>query len=150
MPGGRPTKYRPEYAQQMVDYFKSKLNAEGKPYERHVSAFGVKEVPEMIPTFQGFAVSIDVDHDTLMNWRNATNEKGEPKYPEFFGAYKKCKAIQYDFLAQNAIRGNYNPAFSIFFAKNNLEMVDEQVRKDVKMDVDEYLKEIEKLSDSSK
>ena len=104
--GGRPTKYKPEYCQDMIDYF------------RNHSGF---------PTFEHFAVEgCDVHPETLINWAES--------HEDFFEATKKAKAIQKHRLCEGAFSGELNPTFSIFFAKNNCGMVDKQeVKADLQL-----------------
>lgn len=97
MPGGRPTKYRDDYPQLLLDYFNKTIDHD-----------------EVFPTKAGFAIHIDVGKDTLNEWSNCG------KHPKFSVAYKKAEDYQEKNLVSNAITGKYNPAFSIFFAKNNL------------------------------
>lgn len=99
MPGGRPTKYEKEYAQQLLDY--CACNEDG-----------------FFPTKAGFAIKIGVDRDTLKEWAS--------KHSDFSAAYKKVEDYQYNSLIPGALQGKYNPTFSIFFAKNNLGMTDKQ------------------------
>lgn len=119
-PVGRPTKYRPEYCQRIVEYFK-------KP--KYVSV--VKEVASQgkqvcvvnneaadMPLFEDFAVyELDVCTETLMDWCE--------KYPEFLRAYTKCKSIQKSFITTHGVGGKYNASFTKFFAINNLGMKSE-------------------------
>ncbi len=56
----------------------------------------------------------------MHEWANVLNEDGKLKYPEFSDAYTRVKDMQDDHLVQNALRGHFNPQFSIFFAKNCL------------------------------
>jgi hypothetical protein len=114
-PRGRPTKYDPKYCKEIVEYF---LSAElTETYTETVASAGKAiEVEKTrcadMPTFIQFSLNIDVDVDTMLEWCK--------KYPEFFGAYKKCKKIQEKWLMQNGLKGNVNTAFGIFTAKNVL------------------------------
>lgn len=110
---GQPTKYRSEYCKKLLDYFNI------KPYEtitrKITSKTGnVMEVTENVandmPTLAGFAITIGIHRETLLNWTK--------DYPEFFDAYKMAKEYQENFLAVNGNRGLINPAFGIFTAKN--------------------------------
>lgn len=112
---GRPTKYKPEFAQTLLDYF-----LKAKPYNRILSAFGAKDDPCDLPTLAGFAILIGVHRDTLNEWENAKDKAGKLLHPEFSDAIKKAKTIQEHYLVTNALRGNYDKTFAIFFAKNVL------------------------------
>lgn len=123
--GGRPTKYKPEYADQLVKFF------DREPYEYEmVTDDDGNEVPATtrsgsviikpcrFPTFERFAYSIGVHRETLRNWC-VDNE-------EFFVAYKKAEMLQKDILIQNGLMGGYEKTFAIFTAKNVTDMHDKQ------------------------
>lgn len=106
--------YKEEYCQKMIDFFNvphTVINNEGK------------EVANILPTFEKFAVSIDVHRDTLHEWQKEENVE---KYPNFSDTYKKAKALQDDMVNDLAMRGFYNPTYTIFWAKNRLGMKDKQ------------------------
>lgn len=116
--GGRPTKYKTEYCQEIIDFFNR------EPFDVAV-ADGValtdkygKPVlmPCKLPTFEMFALSIGVHRETLINWCDAN--------PEFFDAYKKAKDYQKEILIQNGLVGGYEKTFAIFTAKNVTDMRD--------------------------
>lgn len=102
-PFGRPTDYRPEYCQMLIDYFNR------KPYE--TNSEGNLEALDF-PSLAGFACTLEVSRDTLANWAKANKD--------FFCAYKRAKDYQENFLIVNSMKGLTNPAFSIFTAKNVL------------------------------
>lgn len=91
---GRPTKYKATYPVDLLAHFKDKA-AEDK-----------------FPTLAGFAVEIGVCRDTLHEWASA--------HPAFSDAYKRTKDFQEVALVDGAMSGKFNPAFSIFTAKNVL------------------------------
>jgi hypothetical protein len=82
-------KYKKEYCQGMVEYFRNN---------------------EMYPLFELYADSINVTDETLRNWCE--------NYPEFGSAYNICKNIQKGRLIDGALSGRLNPTFSQFVAKN--------------------------------
>lgn len=104
---GRPTKYKSEYCNEIIEYFKNPT----------IKMVGEKVVPEL-PLFGAFAVSIGVTHDTLLEWIKV--------HPEFSVAYSKAKQLQETHLVQNTICGLYNSPFAIFTAKNILGWRDQQ------------------------
>lgn len=110
-PGGRPSKYKPEFIPQMIDFFSIEPS---RMEEGHMGA--MVERPNRLPTFERFASNIDVTVDTLLNWNKS--------FPEFLGAYKKCKQMQKDFMVQNGMSGLFNAAFTKFVAINITDMVD--------------------------
>ena len=88
---GRPTKYKEEYCQGIIDYFSIPLlDDEGNPSDpRYVSAF---------------AFSIGTTVQTLHAWRD--------KYPNFLGAYNTARAIQQNFFTTQALQNRYNASFT--------------------------------------
>lgn len=87
-------KYKPEYCQVMIDYFRDDT------------------IP--FPTFELFAASIGVINNTLLNWAD--------KYSQFKNIYEQCKEIQKGKLLQGAMTDKYNAQFAKFFAINNCNM----------------------------
>ena len=116
---GRPTLYKEEYCQQMIDYFKEAKLTETR---KEIVASGGKAVEiektgcATIPSFAGFAMKMDICRDTLRDWCSRSNK--------FLLAYKRCKEIQEAWLMDNGLRGNVNTAFGIFTAKNVLQWRD--------------------------
>ena len=102
MAGGRPTKYKPEYCEELIEFFTRDLytvDDEGKVR------------PNALPTLEAFSDLIGVDTDTLAEWGRV--------HPEFSGAVKRAKAKQADMLANGGLRGVYKETMSIFLLKNN-------------------------------
>jgi len=85
-------KYKEEYGQQMLDYFNELA---GKGY---------------YPTFELFAVSIDVVSSTLRNWKKM--------YPQFSEFYNKCEELQVGAMKDGAARGVLNANWMKFIAIN--------------------------------
>lgn len=124
---GRPTKYKPEYCQQIEAFFDReiyKMVENEKTTEYYESGAIKKEsykkmmLPNDLPFFNDFANSIGVYIGTLEEWCLV--------YPEFSISYKKCKEKQKQFLIVNGLNGNSPPAAFIFTAKNLTDMRDEQ------------------------
>ena len=115
-PGGRPTKYDPIFCQQIIEYFsvpptniiyRTEYNKDGS----------VKcEVPVItaaeLPTYQGFAHSIDVHIDTLIEWTKI--------HPKFSESYARAKQLQEQIWLVNSLENRYNAQFAMFFGKNCL------------------------------
>jgi len=110
--GGRPTKYKPEYCQGILEFFSK------PPYEKIPQEYGEKLVPNPLPFFSDFAYKIGVDDETLANWCK--------KFPKFLGAYKRCKELQKQFLITNGLAGLYPTGSFCFTAKNITDMRDQQ------------------------
>lgn len=106
---GQPTKYREEYCEEMIKFFKVECVTFTSRGEKRVTKF---------PTFERFALNIGVHHQTLLNWCDA--------HAKFFEAYKKCKEIQKDLLIEGGLSGHYNAAFTMFLAKNVTDLKDKQ------------------------
>lgn len=100
MPAGRPTKYKPEYCEQIIKYFDVE----------HTKIVGDREIANDLPTFQEFAHSIDVHVDTLHEWKKV--------HPDFSEAYKRAQALQEAMWLKNSMKGYYPGSFTIFAGKN--------------------------------
>jgi hypothetical protein len=102
---GRPTKYRPEYCEQIVEYFQ-------RPAYREVTLPNgqTQNVCNVFPTMTRFADSIGVDDSTLEDWILV--------HPNFLRAYKTAKKLQEAILQEGALGGAYHGSFAIFTAKN--------------------------------
>lgn len=123
--GGRPTKYKPEYCQAIVDFFdvpayekvlmeeRSEHYADGT--EKALSR-KYTNLPNKMPTLYRFARSIGVNQSTLGEWRET--------YPEFSTAFEHAKELVKEFVITNGMAGNSPPAFAIFVAKNVTDMKD--------------------------
>jgi hypothetical protein len=111
---GRPTKYRPEYCQAIIDFFSIEPNTEQElnHYKNgEVNFVDTKIKANKLPTFHQFAYSIDIcDTKVLLEWCQ--------KYPDFSNAYSRAKELQKYFIAENALNGAYNPNFSQFLLHN--------------------------------
>lgn len=107
-PVGRPTDYRDEYVQMMLDYFNP-------------------EAPGAImPLLSGFAWKIGVTRSTLHLWATAKDDAGNLKHPEFSDAYAKCRDAQEVVLATGGLTGAFNASFAGLTAKNILGWRDKQ------------------------
>lgn len=122
---GRPTKYKPEYCQALIDFF------DVEPYEERqiqhykngdVSWSDYKRFPNRIPTLRKFAKSINVNYTTVYEWIE--------KHKEFSNAFTHAKEIRKWFIIENGLEGLYNPAFAKFVAVNVTDMRDNQVNID--------------------
>jgi hypothetical protein len=118
---GRPSPYKPEYAQKLIDYFSV------QPYSEKIKKIVTKkgdviEVPfdeaADFPTLAGFAISIGVHRDTLHEWSKV--------HPEFSDAYARAKDFQENFLVINGLKGLVKEQFGQFVTKNVLGWRDKQ------------------------
>jgi hypothetical protein len=119
-PGGRPTDYRPEYCQMLVDFFtvepftETEVHISGKNWEKTET----KLIPSKLPTFERFAHNIGVVVQTMLNWCGV--------YPEFLEAYTRAKQLQKDILVAGGLAGTYNSNFAIFVSQNFTDMRDKK------------------------
>ncbi len=110
----RPTKYKKEFIQELLDYL------DVKPYEeitKKIVKDGQEiEITEKIvadyPSLAGFAVKIGVCRDTITEWAKI--------YPEFSGACKRLNVVQENYLIVNGLKGNIQQNFGMFVAKITL------------------------------
>ncbi len=118
---GRPPKYKKEYCKKMLEFFSIPHT-----YDKEIISYDKDgnekrtyiEKANILPTFEKFAVNIGVCRDTLNEWCR--------KYKDFSDTYKQCKDFQKDMLNDLAMRGFYNPTYTIFVAKNITDMRDKQ------------------------
>lgn len=121
---GRPTKYKPEYCQQMIDYFNVEIYKEG--YKKELN---------LLPTFQGFAAKeLGVTTNTLLNWAEENDE--------FLRAYNVCKELQEQLLVQGGISRAYDGNFTKFI----LNSVSKTFKEKVVLEADDETKNIIKLA----
>lgn len=110
---GRPSKYKPEYIQQLIDFANRDYTREET--REVLGKDGVTLLSETtgnwLPTLERFSREIGVDPDTILAWSK--------KHPDFHGAIKHLKAVQKDMLTNNGLQANYNPTMSIFLLKCN-------------------------------
>jgi|GEM_PF-1269475 len=121
--GGRPSKYKSEYCEAIISFFNRKpfdvVKGEDENGKEIVltDKFGNAVMqPCMLPTFEGFAISIGVHRDTLNEWLK--------HHDEFSDAYARAKDYQKEILIQNGLFGNYEKTFAVFTAKNVTDMRD--------------------------
>jgi hypothetical protein len=115
---GQPTKYRPKYCKEIIKFFNIQPTKTVK--KTVIGKGGVQvmevEVPNRLPTVEGFAIAIGVNKDTVIQWTK--------DHPEFSVAYARAKDHQKEVLNQNALFGLYVEGYSKFVAINCTDMVD--------------------------
>lgn len=136
---GRPTKYRPEYCQDIVRYFET-CHAEivvdvkffqpnknvtvqeilnplaDKSDNEILQAGAVKSIDQKLimtrfPTIVRYALSIGVTKETIYEWAD--------KYKEFSDSLVICKHIAESILLENWLQWTFNWPFAMFLLKNN-------------------------------
>lgn len=125
MSGGRPSVYRQEIAQEMIDFFSGPLFEE---FTEEVASGGrVVEIkrsrPCNMPTFEEFAWKIGHNVVTLRRWAQ------DETRPEFCTAYALCKQKQKVFLNYHGLTGGYNPGFAKFVAINCTDQKDRVIHE---------------------
>ena len=101
---GRPTKYKEEFCDALVEYYDKEPVTDGKPTD--------------LPVVVGFCRTIGISKDTFYAWVK--------KYDTFSDAYKKAQTMQEHILITNGLAGRYDKTFAIFAAKNLIGWKDKQ------------------------
>ena len=124
---GRPSKYRPEYCQQMIEFFQRPLtHTKIKTYTTKAGTVIEEpiEVPNELPTLEEFSESIGIWKQNLLEWTKI--------YPDFHAAYVRAKQLFRDFIVKNGITARYDSRFAMFIAVNDTDLKDS---KDVQVNV---------------
>jgi hypothetical protein len=107
--GGRPCEFcKDPTIQSRADKYISECNSEIKP---------------KIPYIQEFAMLVDVDRDTIVDWANKKLENGELEHPMFYRTVKKLMTHQEFRLLQRTL-GRFNPTGAIFQLKVNHKYIE--------------------------
>lgn len=143
MPAGRPTVYKEEYCQQMIEFF------DIEPYKEVTETFyykdwsskdSIKLIPNKLPTFSKFARTIGVNRATLLDRATKTDESWHLVFPEFSSTYEVCKDIMKDYLNDNGLMNLYNSAYCKFVAINATDMKDKsEVDQNTNLTADDAL-----------
>jgi hypothetical protein len=115
---GRPTKYKPEYCQAIIDYFSREhtrvvevthTNTKGDTWTSN------DEKANPLPTIDGFCAKIGVSDEILVAWTK--------RWPAFLTAYTRAKQMQKDMLLSNALTKGYDSGFAQFVGINCCGMI---------------------------
>ena len=118
-PGGRPTKYLPDYhPQALKDYFNvdpcnfkdMEVTTTNVRDGKIITQAKTVEEANNLPFFFQFCKFVGITQETMLQWVK--------KYPMFSEAYTYAKDKQREILVTNGLRGNYDSRFAIFTAKN--------------------------------
>lgn len=117
-PFGRPTKYKENYPEVLVDWFE---RPDFEYEDQEVASAGVVKtirvkVPTKFPSVEGFCRHLKISKVTFHKWVK--------KYPLFMNALSKCKAIQQDHLVNHALNGTFHAGFAKFLMINLTEYKD--------------------------
>jgi len=104
MAGGRPTKYRVEYIEEVDEYIKSCVDTKEEVLNKI-------EITVNLPKIEDFAIWRDVDKTTLYEWSS--------KYPEFSHSLAKILRIQKSRLMNEGLAGRYNPTIAKLVLSSN-------------------------------
>lgn len=110
---GQPTKYKPEYCQQLIDYFSIEpleIIREQEITDTEGGKYISRRLPQRFPWLEGFARKIGVHRNTLRDWCDL--------HPEFAEAYETAKDLQREFIVDVALSGAAPASFAIFTMKN--------------------------------
>lgn len=119
---GRPTKYRPKFCKEIIQYFQRE-HTKFVSIEHYNSKTGgvtttMEEVACPPPTLYGFAASIGVNKDTILEWSD--------KHTQFSGALQMAKGLQADFIVSNAMTNRAPASFAKFMMANNFNWSENQ------------------------
>lgn len=113
-PVGRPTDYKPEYCQMLIDYFSI------EPYKEiqkkiYTKSGALIEIPEDrpadFPSLAGFCIKIGIHRDTLHEWTK--------NHPEFSDVYRLAKEYQENYLLVNGNKELIPTNFATFLLINH-------------------------------
>jgi hypothetical protein len=106
---GRPTMYRREYCQSLVDYFSFADSWE--MYNANKTSTAQIIPKSKLPTFQRWCAGIGIGAQTMSDWRN--------KHPEFEEAYLIAKDLQCAFLLELGAAGVGNHVLALMLRTNH-------------------------------
>lgn len=112
---GAPTKYKPEFAGMLLDFFGA---TEEAFTEREDSKGAPHLVGAALPTFERFAWSIGVCARTLYEWSVATGDNDELLHKDFSLAYARAKTYQAALMLEGGMVGALAPSFTGLAMKN--------------------------------
>lgn len=142
--GGRPTKYKASYCQELIKFF------DIEPWEEReinhykgedVSWTDVKLLPNRMPTLGKFAKFIGVNRDTVYEWAK--------KHKEFSGAFMCAKEIRKEWLIDGGLAGVFPPASFKFVAINVTDMTDKR-EEDLDVNIKQFSELLELIDGSSR
>jgi hypothetical protein len=105
---GRPTKWKPEFPNLILEYFETKADNGELPM---LSEFTRKVM--------------GVSEQTALRWLQDDDTTLSDEEKEAFSeSYKKAKEIQKEVLIRQGLKSKFNPVMAIFTAKNMTDMRD--------------------------
>ena len=119
-PGGRPPDYKPEFCDEIIEFFNVK-----EPWEDvevvHTNKKGetwttTQRRAKKLPTLNDFGRKVGVNYQTVWQWTQ--------DHKEFSDAVTHAEELRKDFLIQNGLAGHYPPQSFKFVAVNLTDMRD--------------------------
>ncbi len=114
---GRPSKYRPEYDQLIIDYFNVQPTR-----DLEVQGFGgttkIQVLPNPPPMLVNFAQDLGLSVDTIGRWATEQGDDGRPRYPGFAESYARARQLLEAILVKGAAIGVYDSKVTQFLLKN--------------------------------
>lgn len=123
---GRPTKYKPEFCEKMIDFFDQPIYEDVKinHYKNDKLIFtDIKRLPTKLPTLTDFCKSLNLPYFTVREW---LDKKCKGFKIEFSQAFMYARTLQKNHLIQASLMGLYNPIFAKFTAVNLTDMRDKK------------------------
>jgi hypothetical protein len=143
---GRPTKYKPEYCQQIIDYFSN--NDAYEILEHESDETRRKAFLNRPIVMSGFAQKIGVDRGTIEDWAKARDENGALVNPDFYHSYRTALTMQEKMIAEGGLAGVYNSNIAQLMLKNHHGYRDVQVNETevyISKDTEENLNKLYEL-----
>ncbi len=126
---GRPTKYKREYCQRLIDWFN--VDVVMKIVDDPTGKGGTSTHFETVrvPSIRGFAASIGVHHDTLYEWAKAVypdgnTRAGKLKHPEFSDALSRAQSIEEALIFEYGMAGRLDRGLAAMYFTNKLGFKD--------------------------
>jgi hypothetical protein len=116
-PPGRPTLYRPEFAEKIIAFFDVEP-FEDIPVPQPTGMVKLQRMPRKPPMLGAFAKSIGVSKTAVDAWATAINSDGSPRHPEFAEAYARARVAQEELLTVGGTMGAYEGRFLGMVMKN--------------------------------
>lgn len=117
---GRPTKYSAKiipqlevYLNDCVDEYEEWHKTRGEKSDTFERTLNVK-----LPTYEGLALHLGVNTDTLMEWKDV--------HPEFSVSLKRLKELQKKVLMEKSLSGEYNPTIAKLILSANHDVVEKK------------------------
>lgn len=124
---GRPTKYKPEYCQDIIDFFNVPLVEEKAKdvVSRGECITLTEEEASDMPTMAAFSCKIGIPKKTIYEWAK--------KHKDFGNAMQVAKGYQENYLLVNGLKNKVNPRLAEWCLKMNHGYKDVEQEMEVKI-----------------